>query len=178
MKAGGLTHGGFYAYFASKQDLQKAAIAFRQEVSASRARDSGRTRKGRKAYADRYLSPRHRDNHGYGCTMAALGQEVAAQRPNSKRHSRGDSKTASLNRAATGRKPFSREPHSSARLCLHVVSRTQNSRMKFSIALARRSADCKATFSRAEASRAASESVPQPSGDYGPHGPTNRKSRC
>ena len=81
MKAAGLTHGAFYAHFASKQELEKAAIAFGQAVSAGRARDSGSTRKGRKAYADRYLSPRHRDNPGNGCSMAALGQEVARSTP-------------------------------------------------------------------------------------------------
>ena len=81
MKAAGLTHGAFYAHFASKQELEKAAIAYGQGVSAGRARDCGPTKKGRKAYANRYLSPRHRDNSGNGCTMAALGQEVARSTP-------------------------------------------------------------------------------------------------
>jgi TetR/AcrR family transcriptional repressor of nem operon len=39
------------------------------------------TKKGKKSYADRYLSPWHRDNPGDGCTMAALGQEVARSTP-------------------------------------------------------------------------------------------------
>jgi TetR/AcrR family transcriptional repressor of nem operon len=81
MKAAGLTHGAFYAHFASKQELQKAAVAYGQDVSAGRAQDSGATKKGRKAYADRYLSPRHRDHPGDGCTMAALAQEVARSTP-------------------------------------------------------------------------------------------------
>lgn len=81
MKAAGLTHGAFYAHFASKQDLEKAAIAYGQRVSAGRAREAGSTKKGRKAYADRYLSPRHRDNPGNGCSMAALGEEVARSTP-------------------------------------------------------------------------------------------------
>ena len=84
MKAAGLTHGAFYAHFASKQELEKAAITYGQEVSAGRARESGPTRKGRKAYADRYLSPRHRDNPGTGCSMATLGQEVARSTPEHK----------------------------------------------------------------------------------------------
>jgi TetR/AcrR family transcriptional regulator, transcriptional repressor for nem operon len=39
------------------------------------------TKKNKGSYADRYLSPRHRDNPGDGCTMAALGQEVARSAP-------------------------------------------------------------------------------------------------
>ena len=81
MTAAGLTHGAFYAHFGSKQELQAAAVAYGQELSASRARGSGATKKGRQAYADRYLSPRHRDNPGEGCTMAALAQEVARSTP-------------------------------------------------------------------------------------------------
>lgn len=81
MKAAGLTHGAFYAHFASKQELQEAAIAYGQGVSAGRARNHGATKKGRRAYAERYLSAGHRDNPENGCTMAALGQEVARSTP-------------------------------------------------------------------------------------------------
>ena len=81
MKAAGLTHGAFYAHFGSKQELQEAAVAYGQSVSAGRARSHGATKKGRRAYADRYLSPRHRDNPGDGCTMAALAPEVARSTP-------------------------------------------------------------------------------------------------
>src|SRR5690348_15565663 len=62
MKAAGLTHGAFYAHFDSKQELQEAAIAYGQDLSAGRARSSGATKKGRRAYADRYLSTWHREN--------------------------------------------------------------------------------------------------------------------
>jgi len=81
MKAAGLTHGAFYAHFGSKQELQEAAVAYGQELSAGRARSHGTTKNGRRAYADRYLSPRHRDNPGDGCTMAALAQDVARSTP-------------------------------------------------------------------------------------------------
>jgi TetR/AcrR family transcriptional repressor of nem operon len=81
MKAAGLTHGAFYAHFDSKQALQEAAVAYGQSLSAGRARSHGATKKGRRAYAERYLSARHRDNPGDGCTMAALGPEVARSTP-------------------------------------------------------------------------------------------------
>ncbi len=81
MKAAGLTHGAFYAHFGSKQELQEAAVAYGQALSAGRARSHGATKKGRQAYADRYLNTRHRDNPGDGCTMAALAPEVARATP-------------------------------------------------------------------------------------------------
>ena len=81
MKAAGLTHGAFYAHFASKQELEKAAVAYGQNVSAGLARSYGATKKGRRAYADRYLGARHRDNPGDGCTMAALALEVVRSAP-------------------------------------------------------------------------------------------------
>ena len=57
-----------------------AAIAYGQKVSLERVqRSKKRTAKG--SFADRYLSPQHRDNPGDGCTMAALGQEVARSAP-------------------------------------------------------------------------------------------------
>jgi TetR/AcrR family transcriptional regulator, transcriptional repressor for nem operon len=81
MKAAGLTHGAFYAHFGSKQELEEAAVAYGQALSAGRARSHGATKKGRQAYAERYLSPRHRDHPGDGCTMATLGQEIARSTP-------------------------------------------------------------------------------------------------
>jgi TetR/AcrR family transcriptional repressor of nem operon len=39
------------------------------------------SKKSQESYADRYLSRRHRDNPGDGCTMAALAQEVARSTP-------------------------------------------------------------------------------------------------
>lgn len=79
MKAAGLTHGAFYAHFGSKEELQAAAVAYGQKVSLGRVQRSKKETKG--SYADRYLSPRHRDNPGDGCTMAALAPEVARSTP-------------------------------------------------------------------------------------------------
>jgi len=80
MKAAGLTHGAFYAHFASKQELEAAAVAYGQKVSLARVQGS-KSNHSKGSYADKYLSRWHRDNPGDGCTMAALAQEVARSTP-------------------------------------------------------------------------------------------------
>ncbi|HWU53659.1 MAG TPA: TetR/AcrR family transcriptional regulator, partial [Tahibacter sp.] len=60
----GLTHGGFYAHFASKDDLVAAAVG--QMFEEARARLAAETQQrapadGLRAYVDFYLSPAHRD---------------------------------------------------------------------------------------------------------------------
>jgi TetR/AcrR family transcriptional repressor of nem operon len=84
MKAAGLTHGAFYAHFGSKQELQTAAVAYGQEVSTDRSKIHGATKRGRRSYAAMYLNQRHRNNRGNGCTMAALGPEIARGTPDLK----------------------------------------------------------------------------------------------
>jgi TetR/AcrR family transcriptional regulator, transcriptional repressor for nem operon len=79
MKSAGLTHGGFYGNFSSKEDLmvQACARALDGSVDAlQKAVDSG----GENALsliASTYLSPAHRDRPGEGCALAALGAEAA-----------------------------------------------------------------------------------------------------
>jgi TetR/AcrR family transcriptional repressor of nem operon len=80
MKAAGLTHGAFYAHFASKEELQAAAVTYGQKVSLGRVQRS-KEKKNKGWYTHRYLSPWHRDNPGDGCTMASLAQEVARSKP-------------------------------------------------------------------------------------------------
>ena len=80
MRAAGLTHGAFYAHFGSKEELEAAAVAYGQKVSLERVQRS-KSEKSKGSFADRYLSQRHRDNPGDGCTMAALAQEVARSTP-------------------------------------------------------------------------------------------------
>jgi len=71
MSAAGLTHGGFYGHFDSKEALIDAAMA---HLPASQ---SGRvTLENANRYADNYLSRQHRDNVGSGCQFAALGTEA------------------------------------------------------------------------------------------------------
>ena len=79
MKRAGLTHGGFYGHFASKDDLaaEITGRVLRREGWLERL-----TGKPHPSYADLvrgYLSAEHRDDPGHGCFFAAVGSDVARQ---------------------------------------------------------------------------------------------------
>ncbi|HVJ43436.1 MAG TPA: TetR/AcrR family transcriptional regulator [Dongiaceae bacterium] len=76
MAEAGLTHGGFYAHFKSKDDLVAAAIAsgFRH-TRAALAREAAKT--GLEGVIRLYLDQRHRDTPSKGCIAALLSQEIA-----------------------------------------------------------------------------------------------------
>ena len=80
MSNAGLTHGGFYAHFDSREHLVAEAIRFALAQSAQHiyvgALKDGR-RPGYSRLIERYLSPAHRDNPQSGCALASLGSEVA-----------------------------------------------------------------------------------------------------
>lgn len=83
MKEAGLTHGGFYGNFGSKEALLAEAATRAVSVSLGdwdklAARDPAHAFKN---VAAAYLSERHRDRPGLGCAMAALGPEVARLSP-------------------------------------------------------------------------------------------------
>src|SRR5258708_21150567 len=80
IESAGLTHGGFYRHFDSKDQLvsEASADAFAANISEMEAAAS--TAKGRKALeaiANAYLSPEHRKDRAHGCPLAALGGELA-----------------------------------------------------------------------------------------------------
>jgi TetR/AcrR family transcriptional repressor of nem operon len=81
MKEAGLTHGGFYNHFDSKEDLGAAAIreAFDAAIARLRARamEASSEDEALKDYIARYLSEATRDNAGGSCPMAALGTDAA-----------------------------------------------------------------------------------------------------
>ena len=80
MAKAGLTHGGFYKHFASKEDLvaEACAQALRDKARGiARAMDGKVGRGALKAVAEDYLSASHRDGVGDGCPLAALGGELA-----------------------------------------------------------------------------------------------------
>ena len=73
MKAAGLTHGGFYKHFASKDQLVAEATAAAVD---SLLKEMAAHPTFKSAVAA-YLSTRHRDNPASGCPLAALGDELA-----------------------------------------------------------------------------------------------------
>jgi TetR/AcrR family transcriptional repressor of nem operon len=84
MKSAGLTHSGFYGNFGSKEELMAEACTRAIDGSlkdweqlAEREPDDALD-----AVASSYLSPAHRDHPENGCTVAALGPELARLGPN------------------------------------------------------------------------------------------------
>ena len=79
MKSAGLTHGGFYGNFESKDDLilQACTRALEQSLDSLKEAVEHGGADALKIIAATYLSPAHRDHPGSGCAMAALGAEVA-----------------------------------------------------------------------------------------------------
>lgn len=87
MKSAGLTHGGFYGQFASKEELMAEAcgrsFANAAEIWSGLAEHTEGNPLA--AVMQAYLSPQHRDNPGEGCVMAALGADAARQGPSLRR---------------------------------------------------------------------------------------------
>ena len=79
MKVAGLTHGGFYGHFASKEDLiaQACEHALKGSLEALQQAAEHGGENALSAVATAYLSRTHRDQPGKGCTLAALGAEAA-----------------------------------------------------------------------------------------------------
>ena len=83
MKEAGLTHGGFYGHFASKDDLIAEASVRALTRSLALLSDVGERASddALSAVAGAYLARSHRDNPGAGCLLAALGPDVSRQGP-------------------------------------------------------------------------------------------------
>ncbi|WP_428683593.1 TetR/AcrR family transcriptional regulator [Sphingopyxis sp.] len=84
MARAGLTHGGFYAHFPSKDALVKEAIGtmFADARARTAAIDAtGDPRGVLRAYIDFYLSPAHRDRRDRGCPLPTLSGDFARSKP-------------------------------------------------------------------------------------------------
>jgi TetR/AcrR family transcriptional repressor of nem operon len=79
MKRAGLTHGGFYGQFASKDDLAAETTARVLGKAGWQERLTGKANPSFGDVVRAYLSPRHRDDPGTGCLLSALGSDAARQ---------------------------------------------------------------------------------------------------
>ncbi|MET9128218.1 MULTISPECIES: TetR/AcrR family transcriptional regulator, partial [unclassified Streptomyces] len=75
MNEAGLTHGGFYKHFASRDDLiTQAAAAALAEGTAKMQRSARKNEQDPRAgLIDAYLAKRHRDTPDTGCALVSLG---------------------------------------------------------------------------------------------------------
>lgn len=95
MQAAGLTHGGFYRHFASRDQLVAEALERAMGESKARSVKSLAKRGGAtlESLLDSYLHPQHRDEPGKGCAIAAMAVDVGrggeAEKEILTRHLRG-----------------------------------------------------------------------------------------
>ena len=88
MKEAGLTHGGFYAHFDSREALVIEAFADAMDRSTERWRKLGEATTPDRRFAtivDSYLTALHRDNPGHGCAIPTLGAEIARESPRTRK---------------------------------------------------------------------------------------------
>jgi TetR/AcrR family transcriptional repressor of nem operon len=88
MKEAGLTHGGFYAHFDSREALVIEAFAYAMDRSMEhwrKAFDQIPPDKRLAMIVDSYLTPIHRDDPGHGCAVPTLGAEIARESPKTRK---------------------------------------------------------------------------------------------
>jgi TetR/AcrR family transcriptional repressor of nem operon len=88
MKEAGLTHGGFYAHFDSREALVIEAFVYAMDRSTERWRklaEATPPEKRLEVIVDSYLTSLHRDDPGHGCSLTALGAEIARESPKTRK---------------------------------------------------------------------------------------------
>jgi len=89
MADSGLTHGGFYAHFKSKEDLFRATISWALKETFERlstAAYGAKSKKRLEAIVEAYLSTMHRDHAGHGCIAAVQAPDIARQSSDTRQH--------------------------------------------------------------------------------------------
>jgi TetR/AcrR family transcriptional regulator, transcriptional repressor for nem operon len=86
MKEVGLTHGGFYGHFSSKEELigEASKRALREMAKKWEKVIEEAPNKPLEVLAKYYLSPRHQAHPETGCLLAAIGSELGRQSPSVK----------------------------------------------------------------------------------------------
>jgi TetR/AcrR family transcriptional repressor of nem operon len=88
MKDAGLTHGGFYAHFDSREALVIEAFADAMDRSTERWRkiaEQTSPEQRLSTIVDSYLTALHRDDPGHGCAIPTLGAEIARESPKTRK---------------------------------------------------------------------------------------------
>jgi TetR/AcrR family transcriptional repressor of nem operon len=88
MKDAGLTHGGFYAHFDSRDALVIEAFTHAMDRSTARWRklaEETPVEKRLSKIVNSYLAPVHRDDPGQGCAVPALAAEIARESAKTRR---------------------------------------------------------------------------------------------
>jgi TetR/AcrR family transcriptional repressor of nem operon len=88
MKEAGLTHGGFYAHFDSREALVIEAFGYAMDRANERWRKVAEQTPPEKRLAsivESYLTPLHRDDPGHGCAVPTLGAEIARESPKTRK---------------------------------------------------------------------------------------------
>ena len=88
MNDAGLTHGGFYTHFDSREALVIEAFAYAMDRSTERWRKLSEQTPPDKRFAaivNAYLSAVHRDDPGHGCAVPSLGAEIARESPKTRK---------------------------------------------------------------------------------------------
>jgi len=88
MKEAGLTHGGFYAHFDSREALVIEAFAYAMDRSMAHWRKTASETPAEKRLStivDSYLTQTHRDDPGRGCAVPSLGAEIARESPKTRK---------------------------------------------------------------------------------------------
>ena len=84
MASTGMTHGGFYRHFASKQELAQIACAHAFEEQIEGLHAFARSAEDPEAaFIDFYLSEPHRSDVAHGCPLASLSGDIARTDPDS-----------------------------------------------------------------------------------------------
>ena len=80
MNLAGLTHGGFYLHFESREALVIDAFAMAMDRTIAQWMNLTKAmpvEQRLEVFVDSYLSPKHRDDRAHGCVLPALGTDIA-----------------------------------------------------------------------------------------------------
>lgn len=80
MKLAGLTHGGFYSHFKSREALVIDAFALAMDRTVAQWTSLTKAmpvEQQLEVFVEAYLTPKHRDDRAHGCVLPALATDIA-----------------------------------------------------------------------------------------------------